>query len=41
MSAVAELQRDVTALEAEHDALVRAIARKSQELDALGDQGCN
>jgi chromosome segregation ATPase len=35
MSAVAELQRDIEALEAEHDALVRAIARKNQELDLL------
>jgi chromosome segregation ATPase len=35
MSAVAQLKSDVTALEAEHDALVRAIARKHQELDAL------
>jgi len=35
MSAVAELQRDVEALEAQHDKLVRAIARKNQELDLL------
>jgi predicted nucleic acid-binding Zn-ribbon protein len=35
MSAVAQLKSDVTALEAEHDALARAIARKHQELDAL------
>jgi chromosome segregation ATPase len=35
MSAVAQLKSDVTALEAEHDALVRAINRKHQELDAL------
>ena len=38
MSAVAQLKSDVTALEAEHDALVRAIARKHQELDALNTQ---
>jgi predicted nucleic acid-binding Zn-ribbon protein len=38
MSAVAELRRDVTALEAEHDALVRAIGHKHQELDALSVQ---
>jgi predicted nucleic acid-binding Zn-ribbon protein len=38
MSAVAELQRDVTALEAEHDALVRAITRKHEELDSLNTQ---
>jgi chromosome segregation ATPase len=35
MSAVAQLKSDVTELEAEHDALVRAIARKHAELDAL------
>jgi predicted nucleic acid-binding Zn-ribbon protein len=35
MSAVAELKRDVTALEAEHDALVRTITRKHAELDQL------
>jgi septal ring factor EnvC (AmiA/AmiB activator) len=38
MSAVAQLKSDVTALEAEHDALVRTIARKHQELDALNAQ---
>jgi chromosome segregation ATPase len=38
MSAVAQLKSDVTALEAEHDALVRAIDRKHQELDSLGVQ---
>jgi hypothetical protein len=38
MSAVAQLKSDVTALEAEHDALVRAVDRKHQELDALNVQ---
>jgi chromosome segregation ATPase len=37
-AAVAELQRDIEDLEAEHDALKRTIARKHQELDALGVQ---
>ena len=35
MSAVAELKAHVTELEAEHDALVRAIARKHEEFDQL------
>jgi chromosome segregation ATPase len=34
-AAVAELQRDIEDLEAQHDKLVRAIARKNQELDLL------
>ena len=38
MSAVAELKAHVTELEAEHDALVRAIGRKHDELDALNVQ---
>jgi hypothetical protein len=38
MSAAAELKSDIRALEAEHDALVRAINRKHAELDALGIQ---
>jgi predicted nucleic acid-binding Zn-ribbon protein len=38
MSAVAQLKSDVTALEAERDALVRAITRKHEELDSLNTQ---
>jgi len=38
MSAVAQLKAAVTELEAEHDALVRAIGRKHDELDALNVQ---
>ena len=38
MSAVAHLKAAVTELEAEHDALVRAIGRKHDELDALNVQ---
>jgi hypothetical protein len=38
MSAVAELKRDITELEVEHDGLVRAIKRKHAELDQLGIQ---
>jgi peptidoglycan hydrolase CwlO-like protein len=35
MSAVAELQRDIEDLAAQHDKLVHAINRKHQELDSL------
>jgi hypothetical protein len=38
MSAAAELQRDIVELEREHDALVRAIARKHVEFDLLNKQ---
>jgi septal ring factor EnvC (AmiA/AmiB activator) len=37
-AAVAQLKSDVTSLEAEHDALVRTIARKHQELDSINTQ---
>ena len=35
MSAAAELQRDITELERQHDALDRSLARKHVEFDLL------
>ena len=38
MSAAAELQRDITELERQHDALDRSLARKHVEFDLLNRQ---